>query len=83
MSRSGISERDPRQAADAPEQDHGHVDQQAVGERVGDLAERRLDVPAAGEEAVDLVGDRGGAEEDGGRPAVPAVRRRMSTAKTG
>ena len=43
----------------AHEQDHGHADHQPVGERVGDLAERRLDVPAAGEPAVELVGGGG------------------------
>ena len=34
------------------------IDHQAVGERVGQLARRRLDMPAAREEAVDLVGER-------------------------
>ena len=57
-----------------PEQNHGHVDQQPVGERVGDLPELGLDVPAAGQEAVELVGDRGGREEDRRGPAVAVGR---------
>ena len=40
------------------EQDHRGVDHQPVGERVGVLAELRLDVPAPREPAVDLIGDR-------------------------
>ena len=51
------------------EEDHGCVDHQPVGERVGELPETRLDVPAAREEAVHLVGDRGDAEDDPRRPA--------------
>ena len=80
----GDQQRDPRQAVGVPEQDHRRVDHQPVGERVGDLAERRLDVPAAREEAVDLVGDAGGAEERS-PPASCGRRRtsRISTAKTG
>ena len=57
-SRSTISERDERQATVEPEQDHGCVDHQPVGEWVGDLAERGLDMPAPSEPAVDLVGER-------------------------
>ena len=60
---------------DGDEQDDGRVDHQPVGERIGDLAELGLDVPAAREPAVDLVGDAGDAEDDGRRPAVPAVGR--------
>ena len=56
-----------------PEQDDGGVDHQAVGERIGDLAELGLDVPAAREPPVDLVGDAGDAEDDRRRPAVAAV----------
>ena len=57
------------------EEDHGGVDHQPVGERVGELPEVRLDVPAAREEAVHLVGDRGDAEDDARRPArvVPGL----------
>src|SRR5262249_35459185 len=40
------------------------------------LAERRLDVPAPRQESVDLVGDAGDAEDDGGRPRAAAVRGR-------
>ena len=61
------------------------VDHQPVGERVGDLAERRLDVPAAREVAVDLVGDAGDRRRRS-RPAtsVAAVATsRISTTKTG
>jgi hypothetical protein len=58
-----------------PEQDDGRVDEKPVRERVGDLAEGRLDAPAACEKAVDLVGDGRGAEEDGRRPAPAAVAR--------
>ena len=54
------------------EHDHRRVDHQPVGERVGVLSELRLDVPAPREPAVDLVGDRGDAEDDPRRPAVPA-----------
>src|SRR5262245_39838662 len=67
-------ERDPGQAACMPEQDHGRVDHQAVGERVGDLSELRLDVPTPREPAVDLVGDASHPEDDRRRPAVTAVR---------
>ena len=52
---------------------HGRIDHQPVGERVGDLAERRLDVPAPREEAVDLVGDAGDREDDRRGPGVAAV----------
>ena len=58
-----------------PEEDDRDVDQQPVGKRIGDLPELRLDVPAPGEEAVDLVGDRGRGEEDRGSPAAPVDRR--------
>ena len=77
-------QRDPRQPVDVPEQDHRHVDQEPVGERVGDPAERRLDVPAAGEEAVDLVGDRR-RRRRARRPASSGRRptARISTATTG
>ena len=44
-----------------PEEHDCDVDQEPVGERVGDLPELRLDMPAAGEVAVDLVGDRAAA----------------------
>ena len=50
-------------------QDHGGVDHQPVGERVGELPEVRLDVPATGEKAVHLVGDPGDAEDEAGGPA--------------
>ena len=67
-----------------PEQDHRGVDHQPVGERVGDLAELRLDVPAAREPAVDLVGDAGDAEDDRRRPSCARrPRRASSTTKTG
>ena len=56
---------------DGDEEDHGRVDHQPVGERVGDLAELRLDLPAAREPAVHLVGDAGVGEDDRRRPAVP------------
>ena len=53
-------ERGPGQAVmDGDEEDDGGVDHQPVGERVGDLAELRLDMPAAREPAVHLVGDAG------------------------
>ena len=65
-------ERDQRQSAGVPEQDHRRIDHQAVGQRVGELAEARLDVPAPRQPAVDLVGDPGHAEQDraGDRPAL-------------
>ena len=59
------------------------VDHQPVGERVGDLAEARLDVPAAREEAVDLVGDAGDAEDDPGRPRVRVARLHHEATKSG
>ena len=55
----GDQQREPRQAAGVDEQDHRAVDHQPVGERVGDLPERRLDLPAPREVAVDLVGHPG------------------------
>jgi hypothetical protein len=58
-----------------PEQHDDDVDQDAVGERVGDLPEGRLDVPAAREEAVDLIGDGRSGEEQPCGPARLAVRR--------
>ena len=64
----------PRQPVVGEEQDHGRVDHQPVGERVGELPEARLDVPAAREEAVHLVGDPGDAEDDARRPARPVAR---------
>ena len=67
-------ERHPGKPARVPEQDDGRVDQQPVGERVGDLPEGRLDAPAPREEAVDLVRHRGGAEDDRRRPAPASVR---------
>ena len=48
------------------------ADHEPVGERVGDLPEARLDVPAAREVAVELVGERRGGEEDP-RPPRRAV----------
>ena len=65
------------------EHDHRGVDHQPVGERVGVLPELGLDVPAAGEPAVDLVGGTGNREDDRRRPAVPSVRLRERTMKTG
>ena len=62
-------EPEPGQTAVGDEQDHRGVDHQPVGERVGDLPEARLDMPAAREEAVDLVCDAGDAEDDPRRPA--------------
>ena len=51
------------------------VDHQPVGERVGDLSELGLDVPAAREEAVDLVGHPCDEEDPAGGPARAVVRR--------
>ena len=51
-------ERHPRQPVERDEHDDGGVDHQPVGERVRDLAELRLDVPAPRQVAVELVGDR-------------------------
>ena len=65
----------PRHVVGHEEEDHGRVDHQPVGERVGHLAELRLDPPATRQEAVDLVGDAGDAEDDPRRPAVTAVCR--------
>src|SRR5439155_4087460 len=45
------------------------------GEGIGDPAERRLDAPAPREEAVDLVRDACGAEDDRRRPAAAPVAR--------
>ena len=66
-------ERRPRQAPVQPEQEDRHVDHQAVGQRVGELAEARLDVPAPREPAVDLVGDAGERENARRGPAPLAV----------
>ena len=66
------------------EHDHRGVDHQPVGERVGVLAELRLDVPAAREPAVDLVGDRRRRRRRSPRPSC--ARRRpceTRTTKTG
>ena len=60
---------DPREAVERDEHDHGDVDHQPVGERVGDLAERRLDTPPSREPAVELIRDRGGPEHDPREPA--------------
>ncbi|HEY6031474.1 MAG TPA: hypothetical protein VIU44_12970, partial [Gaiellaceae bacterium] len=46
----------------------------AVGEWIREGPERRLDVPAPRQPAVDLVGDAGDAEDDRRRPARAAVR---------
>ena len=74
--RDDEGEGDPRKAVvDCDEDDHGRVDHEAVGERVGDPAEGGLDVPAAGEPAVDLVGDPSDCEDGRGRPAVAPVGR--------
>ena len=73
----------PGQPVVRDEQDHRGIDHQPVGERVGELAEPRLDVPAAREEAVHLVGDAGDAEDDPGRPAAAVARRTTSATKTG
>ena len=51
----------------------GSVEHQAVGERVGELAEARLDLPAASEEAVQLVGDPRDEEDPAGCPARAVV----------
>ena len=59
----------PRQLALEREQDRRGVDHQPVGERVGDLAELRLHVPAPREEAVDLVGHPRDEEDPAGCPA--------------
>ena len=48
------------------EQDDRDVDHQPVGERVGELAELGLDLPAPREPAVDLVGDPGEREDEPG-----------------
>ena len=64
-------ERHPRQPVEGDEHHDGGVDHQPVGERVRHLAELRLDVPAPGEVAVELVGDRREAEDDPRRPARP------------
>ena len=72
-SRAGIGTR-PTEAAGVPEQHDRDVDQEPVGERVGDLAEPRLHVPAPREEAVDLVGQRCRPEQDRRRPAVSVDR---------
>src|SRR5919108_3231259 len=66
-----------------PEEDHGGIDHQTVGQRVGDLAKGRLDFPAPREPAVDLVGDARDAEDDRGRPAVAAVRSEDETDEGG
>ena len=66
-------ERDPRQPPLDPEEDDGGVDHEAVGQRVGELAELGLDPPAAREPAVHLVGDAGRSEDDRRRDAVPRV----------
>ena len=63
----------PGQLALEREQDRGRVDHQPVGERIGELAELRLDVPAASEKAVDLVGHAGDEEDPAGRPARAVV----------
>ena len=75
------SARAPRTAAGrSPEQDDRGVDHEPVGERVGDLPELGLDVPAAGEEAVDLVGDRRRARR-GSRPSSCGRRRPGASAR--
>src|SRR4051812_24304015 len=55
------------------EQDHRSVDHQPVRQRIEDPAELGLDVPAPGEEAVDLVGDARDPEDDPGGPAVAVL----------
>ena len=47
------------------EQQHRGVDHEAVGERVRELPELGLDVPATREEPVDLIGEGRGREEPG------------------
>ena len=83
VARDDDDEARPRQPPVRDEEDHGGVDHQPVGERVGDLPEARLDAPAPGEEAVDLVGDAGDREDDpaGQLRASPAFT--ISTTKTG
>ena len=69
-------QRRPGQAVmDDDEEDDCRVDHQPVGERIGDLPERGLDAPPAGEPSVDLIADPGNAEEEGRRPAMPPIRR--------
>ena len=73
-------ERRPRQPAGVEQQEHGRVDHQPVGERVGELAERGLDVPAAREVAVDLVGDPGDRRRRS-RRATSSRRRRSGSGR--
>ncbi len=56
--------RDRRQPSGRPHEDDRSPDHEPVGERVGHLSEARLDVPAAREPAVQLVGEGGAREED-------------------
>ena len=83
VARDDDGEAGPRQAPVGDEQDDGGVDHQPVGERIGDLAEARLDAPAAGEEPVDLVGDARDSEDvpAGQLCASPAFT--IRTTKTG
>src|SRR4029079_18544783 len=66
-------EGDPRQAVVDDQEDDADVDHQPVGERIRDLPEPRLDGPAAGEPAVELVGDPGEPEHDPRGPARPVL----------
>ena len=68
---------------DGDEEDDRGVDHQPVGEWVGHLAELRLDLPAAREPAVHLVGDAGDREDDRRRPAVPPSAGMSSAMKSG
>ena len=56
------------------EQDRRRVDHQPVGEWICELPELRLDVPAAREEAVDLIGHARDEEDPAGGPARAVVR---------
>src|SRR4051794_9224229 len=69
-------EREPGQTPGVDQQQHRGVDHQAVGERIGDLPELRLDVPAPREKPVDLVGHARDPEDDRRWPGVAAVGRR-------
>ena len=66
--------REPRDPPGRPHcHDRGH-DHQSVCERVGDLSERRLDLPATSQVAVELIRERGGGEEDPCTPRRPVTR---------
>ena len=66
-------ERRPREAPGMPLEHDRRPDHQPVGQRIGELAEARLHVPAAREEPVHLVGDPRDQEERPRPPGSPAV----------